>query len=122
LKFFLLRPFGPAKRFLKAGITNRYEVFLVQAHFSQADLPTAHDRSGGKNYAGARGQLARLADRRIAIIFGPVLDPDGAFGIAIVEAKDEIVILEIGKNDPAIKAEVGSKSEHYSMPDPILRG
>ena|SRR5919204_3332192 len=42
-----------------------------------------------------------LADRRITIIFGPVLDPDGAYGIAIVEAKDEIVILEIGKKDPA---------------------
>jgi hypothetical protein len=40
-----------------------------------------------------------LADRRITINFGPVLDPDGAYGIAIVEAKDEIVILEIGKND-----------------------
>jgi hypothetical protein len=35
-----------------------------------------------------------LADRRITIIFGPILDPDGAYGIAIVEAKDEIVILE----------------------------
>jgi hypothetical protein len=63
-----------------------------------------------------------LADKRITIIFGPVLDPDGAYGIAIVEAKEEIVILEIGKNYPAIKAEVGLKSEHYSMPDPILRG
>ena len=122
MKFFLPEPSGPAKRFLKAGITNRYEVFLVQAHSSQADLPPGHDRSGGKNYAGARGLLARLADRRITIIFGPVLDPDGAYGIAIVEAKDEIVILEIGKNDPAIKAEVGFKSEHYSMPDPILCG
>ena len=62
-----------------------------------------------------------LADRRIKIIFGSVLNPDGAYGIAIVEAKDEIVISEIGTNDPAIKAEVGFKSEHYSMPDPILR-
>jgi hypothetical protein len=57
---FLQSPSGPAKRFLKAGITNRYEVFLVQAHSSQADLPLGHDRSGGKNYAGARGLLARL--------------------------------------------------------------
>ena len=61
-----------------------------------------------------------LADRRITITLG--LDRDGAYGIAIVEAKDEIVILEIGKNDPAIKAEVGFKLEHYSMPDPILCG
>ncbi len=35
-----------------------------------------------------------LADRRITIIFGPVLDPDGTYGIAIIEAKDEIVILD----------------------------
>ena len=123
MKVFLPSPSGPAKRFLKAGITNRYEVFLVQARSSQADLSPGHDRSGGKNYAGAHvAYWQDLADRRITIIFGPVLDPDGAYGIAIVEAKDEIDILEIGKNDPAIKAEVGFKSEHYSMPDPILRG
>jgi uncharacterized protein YciI len=76
----------------------------------------------GKIMQGHVAYWQDLADRRITIIFGPVLDPDGAYGIAIVEAKDEIVILEIGKNDPAIKAEVGFKSEHYSMPDPILRG
>jgi hypothetical protein len=63
-----------------------------------------------------------LHDRRYTIIFGSVLTPDGAYGIAIVEAKDEIVISEIGKNNSAIKREVGCKSEHYSMPDPILHG
>jgi uncharacterized protein YciI len=62
-----------------------------------------------------------LAYRRITLVFGPVLDPNGVYGIAIVEANDETVVQDIGKNHPAIKANVGFRSEHYSMPDPILR-
>jgi hypothetical protein len=42
--------------------------------------------------------------------------------LSMERAKDEIVILERGKNDPAIKAEVGFNSEHYSIPYPFLRG
>jgi hypothetical protein len=30
-----------------------------------------------------------LANRKIAIIFGPVLDPSGVYGIAIIETDDE---------------------------------
>jgi uncharacterized protein YciI len=62
-----------------------------------------------------------LADRRIVVIFGPVLDPNGAYGIAILETNDETAVRDISKNDPAIKADVGFRSEHYSMPEPILR-
>ena len=60
-----------------------------------------------------------LADKRTALIFGPVLDPDGMYGIAIIETNDGTVVQDIGKNDPAIKAEVGFRFESYSMPDPI---
>ena len=44
-----------------------------------------------------------LADKRTALIFGPVLDPDGMYGIAIIETNDETVVQDIGKNDPAIR-------------------
>jgi uncharacterized protein YciI len=62
-----------------------------------------------------------LANRKIAIIFGPVLDPSGAYGIAIIETDDESAVENICRNDPAIRAQIGFRSEHYPIPDPILR-
>jgi uncharacterized protein YciI len=62
-----------------------------------------------------------LANRKIAIIFGPVLDPSGVYGIAIIETDDESVVENIFRNDPAIKAQIGFRSEHHPISDPILR-
>jgi uncharacterized protein YciI len=45
-----------------------------------------------------------LSDRRIAIIFGPVLDPKGTWGTAIVEVASESEAHILGKNDPAVQA------------------
>jgi len=61
-----------------------------------------------------------LADRRIAVVVGPVIDPKGVYGLAIVEVVDEIGVHDIGTKDPAIKAG-GFRYEVYSMPEPILR-
>jgi uncharacterized protein YciI len=63
-----------------------------------------------------------LANRKIAIIFGPVLDPIGVYGIAIIETDDESIVEDICRNDPAIKAQIGFRSEHYPIPHAILRG
>lgn len=62
-----------------------------------------------------------LVDRRIAVVFGPVADPNGVYGLAIVETEDEAIVRDININDPAIKHDVGFKSEIYPMPEPILR-
>ena len=62
-----------------------------------------------------------LVDNRTAVLFGPVADPNGTYGLAIVEASDETAVRTIGKNDPTIKADVGFKFEIYSMPDAISR-
>ena len=62
-----------------------------------------------------------LANRKIAIIFGPVLDPSGVYGIAIIETDYESVVENICSNDPAVKAQIGFRSEHHLIPDPILR-
>jgi uncharacterized protein len=45
-----------------------------------------------------------LSDRRIAIIFGPVLDPKGTWGVAIVEVASESEAHILGRNDPAVQA------------------
>lgn len=60
-----------------------------------------------------------LSDRRIAIIFGPVLDPKGTWGVAIVEAASEPEAHILGRNDPAVQA--GFTFEVYPMPGAVLR-
>ncbi len=62
-----------------------------------------------------------LADRKIALVFGPVLDPGGVYGIAIIETEDKAIAENIGKNDPALKAQIGFRSEYYPMHEPIVR-
>ena len=41
-----------------------------------------------------------FARRRIAVVFGPVSDPKGAWGLAVVEAADEAKARALGANDP----------------------
>jgi uncharacterized protein YciI len=45
--------------------------------------------------------LKGFADKGIIIVFGPVFDPKGTYGIAVVKAENEEQVKEIIANDPA---------------------
>jgi uncharacterized protein len=60
-----------------------------------------------------------LTDIGTAIVFGPVLDPKGPWGVAVVEVADEADARALGTNDPAVKA--GLTFEVYAMPDTVVR-
>jgi uncharacterized protein YciI len=45
-----------------------------------------------------------LLDKGIAIVYGPVFDPKGGYGIGIVEIDDEEGVQDIMKNDPTMKS------------------
>jgi uncharacterized protein len=62
-----------------------------------------------------------LAGRGIAVVFGPVADPKGAWGVAIVEVEDEADARALTANDPTIKSDRNFKFEIYSMPIAVLR-
>ena len=62
----------------------------------------------------------RLTDRGTAIAFGPVADPAGSWGLAIVEAVSENDVRELGLEDPAVTSGM-STFEVYSMPDALVR-
>jgi uncharacterized protein len=61
-----------------------------------------------------------LTDRGTAIVFGPVVDPAGVWGLAVVEAESEADVLALGKEDPAVKSEM-SGFQVFAMPDAIVR-
>lgn len=55
-----------------------------------------------------------MADRGIALIFGPVLDPKGAYGLGIIEVENEDEVHTLAADDPAVKSGLG-RMEIYPM-------
>jgi len=62
-----------------------------------------------------------LSDRGIAIVFGPVLDPKGVWGVAIVEVADEADARALASNDPTVKGGVGTIEIYPMSPRSIVR-
>ena len=61
-----------------------------------------------------------LMGKGLVIVFGPVSDPEGTYGIAVVQLEDNADANVLGANDPIIKANVGFKFKVYSMPQVVL--
>ena len=64
---------------------------------------------------------SNLAATGSAIVFGPVADPQGGYGIAVIEAPDEATLRELSTNDPVIKAGAGFSYAIHVMPQAVLR-
>ena len=62
-----------------------------------------------------------LAAAGTAIAFGPVAAPQGAYGIAIVEAPDEAHVRDLTANDPVMKMSYGFRYDVDTMPQLVLR-
>jgi uncharacterized protein YciI len=56
-----------------------------------------------------------LAERGTAIVFGPVADPKGVWGVAILEVEDEAEVQSLTSNDPVMKAALGATYEILPM-------
>ncbi len=63
-----------------------------------------------------------LMNKGLVIVFGPVFDPKGTYGIAVLQLEDDAGANLLGTNDPTIKANVGFKFEVHSMPQVVLPG
>lgn len=55
-----------------------------------------------------------MADKGIALVFGPVLDPKGAYGLGIIEVEDEDQVQGLAAGDPAVKSGI-VRVEIYQM-------
>ena len=63
---------------------------------------------------------AGLTDKRNAIVYGPVFDPKGVFGLAVTEVNNEEEANNIARNDPAVSSGV-CKYELIPMEIGMLR-
>lgn len=67
------------------------------------------------------GYWTDMLNRGIAIVFGPVADPKGAWGVGIVEVPSEEAIRSITATDPAILANIGLSYELFPMPNAVFK-
>jgi uncharacterized protein YciI len=109
------------KYFFRLELTGYMHYFLNKLIPPRPTFPQDMTEVEGKVMQEHVAYWQDLANRKIAIIFGPVLDPSGAYGIAIIETDDDSAVENICRNDPAIKAQIGFRSERHPIPDPILR-
>ena len=61
------------------------------------------------------------AEAGAAIAVGPVFDPAGAWGMALVEVVDEDEATVLSQKDPVITADLGFTYEVLAVPSLILR-
>jgi hypothetical protein len=81
------------------------------------DMTSAEAAIMQEHFAYWRGLLA---DTR-AVVYGPVMDPSGPYGMAVLEVEDEDSARKVGINDPAIKSGAGFSFQVHAMPDTRVR-
>jgi uncharacterized protein len=61
-----------------------------------------------------------LADKGVALLFGPVLDPAGSYGIGVVEVQNEEELKVLTANDPVTKSGREFRHEAYVMQQVVV--
>jgi len=62
-----------------------------------------------------------LMNRGLVVVFGPVADPEGTYGVAILEVVEGEDVNALGMSDPTMQANVGFQLEIYPMARAVVR-
>jgi uncharacterized protein YciI len=62
-----------------------------------------------------------LVGKGTVVVFGPVADPAGTWGLAVIETDTEEDARTYAANDPAVTADIGFRFEVYPMTRVTLR-
>jgi uncharacterized protein YciI len=55
-----------------------------------------------------------LKDKGLVLLFGPVQEKNGSYGLSVLEVEDEAAARQIAENDPTVKAGLNT-AEIYPM-------
>jgi DHA3 family multidrug efflux protein-like MFS transporter len=80
------------------------------------DMTRAEDVVMQKHYA----YWKQLAAESKVVLFGTVMDPNGSYSMAIIEADREETARNMVENDPAVKSNAGFRSELYPVSDAVV--
>ncbi len=61
-----------------------------------------------------------LAGKGTAIVFGPVADPDGVWGLGVLAVEDETEVQVLTSNDPVMRSEIGATYKILPMPRVVI--
>ncbi len=61
-----------------------------------------------------------LAAKGTVIVFGPVADPRGVWGVAVLAAEDEAQVESLTASDPVIKSGLGATYEVLPMLSAVI--
>ena len=92
-----------------------YKLIPPRASFA-TDMSDAEAATMGRHVA----YWQDLLERRRVVVFGPVLDPAGTWGLAVLEADTEDDARALCADDPAITSGMAT-FEVYAMPKAIAR-
>ena len=87
-----------------------YRLVPPRASFA-ADMSEAEAAVMGEH----AGYWQKLLERGTAVVFGPVADPAGTWGLAVVEAESEDAVRALAEGDPAVRSGVATFEVH-AMP------
>lgn len=59
---------------------------------------------------------ANLCEKGVALVFGPVADPNGGYGVGIIRVADQEELADLQRKDPTIRSGLGFKYETFPMP------
>jgi uncharacterized protein YciI len=61
-----------------------------------------------------------MAGKGTAIVFGPVADPEGPWGLGVLAVEDEQEVYSLTSNDPAIVSGIGAEYKILPMPRVVI--
>jgi uncharacterized protein YciI len=95
---------------------NRFLYKLIPPRPSfHRDMDEAEEAIMGRHAA----YWQELVDRGTALVFGPVVDPAGVWGLAVVEAESDEQVRALGEADPAVASRL-ARFEICPMPGAIV--
>ena len=62
-----------------------------------------------------------LLDQGKAIVFGPVLDPQGGWGLGVVQAADQAELNALLEGDPVARSKIGFRFECLPMAQAVYK-
>ena len=95
---------------------------LLRLHPPSSDFPDGATAAEERAMSRHAVWWQAMADEGQAIAVGPVLDPDGVWGLALVWADSETAALRLVEGDPVMTAGLGFRYTAIQMGGLILPG
>jgi uncharacterized protein YndB with AHSA1/START domain/uncharacterized protein YciI len=96
--------------------------YVFRLHPPRPSFPFDMTAAEGEVMQAHAAHWARLLEAGVAVVFGPVADPAGAWGLAVARVADEAELAALLRDDPAVLSGMGFRLEALPMLQAVTRG